>query len=76
MIRKLLIEMTRENDMGVILVSADLNEILEVSDRLMVMWKGQIVAIFPQADEVDEETLGEYMLGLKRMPVEELEALI
>ena len=54
----------------------DLNEVLECSDRLLVMHKGKVVAAFPKANEVSEETLGEYMLGIKEMTLEEMEALL
>ena len=36
------------------------------------MCEGEIVAYFPEASAVDEQTLGEYMLGLKRMSDEEI----
>ena len=49
---------------------------LECSDRLLVMHKGKIVAAFPKANEVSEETLGEYMLGVREMSKEEMEALL
>lgn len=74
MIRKSLIRMAREKNVGTLLVSADLNEVLEVSDRLLVMRKGKVVAHFPKANEVSEDLLGEYMLGIRTMTPEELEA--
>ena len=40
------------------------------------MHKGKIVAAFPKANEVSEETLGEYMLGVREMSKEEMEALL
>ncbi|MNU10007.1 hypothetical protein D3C72_2569150 [compost metagenome] len=48
------------------LVSADLNEILELSDQLLVMYEGQIVACFDEPSKVSEEELGLYMLGINR----------
>ena len=73
MIRKHLIRKTREENVAVLLVSSDLNEILEVSDRLIVIKSGRIAAHFPDASQVDEETLGEYMLGVRNMSPAELE---
>ena len=52
---------------AVLLISADLNEVMSLSHRLAVMYGGEIVAMFPRADEVTEEELGLYMLGVKRM---------
>ena len=43
------------------------NELLGCSDRLLVIHKGKIVAAFAKASEITEETLGEYMLGVKEM---------
>ena len=54
------------------LISADLNEVLEVSDRLLVFYKGKIAAYFENVKEVTEEELGEYMLGLKTMNQEQI----
>lgn len=72
MIRRKLIEKTRKEQIGSLLVSADLNEILEVSDRLIVMYKGKISAFFRDVKKVTEEELGEYMLGLRTMSPEEI----
>jgi simple sugar transport system ATP-binding protein len=40
------------------------------------MRKGKVVAAFPKANEVSEDTLGEYMLGLKSMTPEQMEGLL
>jgi ABC-type uncharacterized transport system ATPase subunit len=64
-IHKKLLEL-RQNGSAILLVSADLNEILEISDRLLVMYEGQIVAYFEEPSAVSEEELGLYMLGSKR----------
>ena len=72
MIRKTLIRKAREEDSATLLISSDLNEILEVSDRLLVIYKGKIAAHFDQAKNVSEELLGEYMLGNMQMSPEEM----
>ncbi len=51
---------------GILLVSADLNEVMELSDSLLVMYGGEIVAYFEDTKKVTEEELGLCMLGLKR----------
>lgn len=56
----------REAGCGILLVSADLNELISLSDRILVMYKGQIVADLDNRDPVDEQELGLYMLGLRR----------
>jgi simple sugar transport system ATP-binding protein len=57
-------ELLKERDFGrgVLLVSAELSEILALSDRILVMYEGRIVAEFARA-EADENTLGLYMAG-------------
>lgn len=65
----------RTEGLPILLVSADLQEVLKLSDRLMVMYNGRIVAIFPDPSAVVEEELGLYMLGAKHQAEGEMEAL-
>lgn len=74
-IRRLLVGYTRGKDCAVLLISSDLSEIMEVSDRLLVMKNGEIVAQFTDVKGVSDTTLGEYMLGVQRMSPEEMEGL-
>lgn len=60
-IRKILQDVKTEG-LGVLLVSADLEEILSLSDRIVVMHEGKIVGSM-RADEADEEKLGLLMMG-------------
>ena len=56
----------REAGKGILLISADLNELLSLSDRILVMHKGNIVAeLDNRKKEVTEKELGLYMLGIK-----------
>ena len=48
-----------------------MNELIEVSDRLLVIKNGEIAAQFKEPKKVSDETLGEYMLGVKKMNEEE-----
>ncbi len=52
----------RDSGKAILLVSADLNEILSLSDRIAVMYNGRIVKIFPD-NNVEETELGLYMTG-------------
>jgi simple sugar transport system ATP-binding protein len=56
------------------LVSADLGEVMSLSDRIITMYEGQVTGVFPDAASLCEEELGLYMLGLKRQTIEEMEA--
>jgi simple sugar transport system ATP-binding protein len=56
----------RQRGRGILLVSAELSEILALADRILVMYEGRIVAEFARAD-ADEATLGLYMAGGTRV---------
>lgn len=75
LIRRLLVQYTRKKNYGVLLISSDLNEIMEVSDRLLVMFEGRFVAQIPNPKSITTNELGEYMLGVKRMTSEEMGVL-
>lgn len=69
-IHRKLVEL-RDLGAAVLLVSADLNEILELSDSVLVMYDGKISGYFPDASKLTEKELGQYMLGLKVQTKEE-----
>ncbi|MCJ7626062.1 MAG: ABC transporter ATP-binding protein [Anaerolineaceae bacterium] len=50
---------------AILLISADLNEIMSVSDRILVIYAGKIVASIP-AEEAEEQELGLLMAGSKQ----------
>ena len=52
----------RDEGIGVVLISAELDEIMALSDRIAVMYHGEIVAV-KQVDEVTREELGLMMAG-------------
>ena len=45
-----------------------------LSDRLVVFYRGRIVAAFLNADDLSQETLGTYMLGLKSQTAQDMQA--
>ncbi|MGN0354115.1 MAG: ABC transporter ATP-binding protein [Muricoprocola sp.] len=55
----------RDAGKGVLLVSLELDEVMNVSDRILVMYEGEIVGEF-DPKEVTVEELGMYMAGAKR----------
>ncbi|MFN8668901.1 MAG: ABC transporter ATP-binding protein [Gemmatimonadaceae bacterium] len=55
----------REAGKGVLLISADLVEVLSLADRVAVMYEGKIVATLGRA-EATQELVGEYMTGATR----------
>jgi len=52
----------RDKGVGILLVSAELDEILALSDRIAVLYEGQITGTFT-AEEATEERLGILMTG-------------
>lgn len=66
----------RDSEKAVLLISADINEVMALSDSLIVLYDGEITAYFEDASKVSEEELGMYMLGLKRMGSDEIDLLI
>ena len=64
---------TRDSGKSVFLVSAELDEILSLSDRVLVMYEGEIVGEFNRPD-LDENKLGVYMMGAHRQGGETIES--
>ena len=60
-VRKLLLEQRNQGN-AVLLISEDLEELMAVSDRIAVMFEGQIVDVVPAAD-ADVAALGLMMAG-------------
>ena len=55
----------RDAGKGVLLVSLELDEVMNLSDRILVMYEGEIVGEF-DPKHVTVEELGLYMAGGKR----------
>ena len=66
-VHKQLIE-RRDSGKAVLLVSLELDEVMDVPDRILVMYEGEIVGEFDPKKTTQEE-LGLYMAGAKRMEV-------
>lgn len=62
-VRKTLLD-KRDKGVAILLISADLDEILELSDRVIVMYEGVAVHTCRHA-EIDRETIGLAMAGVK-----------
>ncbi len=63
-IYKKIVEM-RAGGVAVILISSNLDEILALSDTVLVMYRGRIVCRKDAGPGLDREIIGEYMLGLR-----------
>jgi simple sugar transport system ATP-binding protein len=64
-IRDLIVKQ-RTAGMAVLLVSADLSEVINLSDRILTLFEGEITGNFENNPPISEEEVGLYMLGIKR----------
>jgi len=71
-IHEILLEM-RNCNKAILLVSTELDEVFELSDRILVMYEGEIVGEFTP-ENVTREELGLYMAGVKRQSRAESES--
>ncbi len=60
----------RDAGTGILLVSAELDEILELSDRIAVMYRGEIVALVDGRPTANKEEIGLLMATGGRAPAE------
>jgi len=58
----------RDSGVAVLLVSAELSEIMNLSDRIAVMYEGNLIETMP-ADQASEEKLGLLMAGVEKRRV-------
>ena len=56
---------SRDEGLSVLLISADLEELIGLSDRIIVFYQGKLVKEL-DAEKVTPEDLGGYMTGLKK----------
>ena len=66
---------SRSRNAAILLISSNLDELLALSDKIGVMYKGQIVGVF-QNENLDREHIGEYMLGINRQSEEEIKQML
>jgi simple sugar transport system ATP-binding protein len=59
----------RDEGVAVLLVSSELEEILNLSDRIAVMYAGEILAVIP-AEQATAERVGLLMAGVRETPAE------
>jgi simple sugar transport system ATP-binding protein len=64
----------RTQGLAILLISADLGEVMKLADRIMVMYNGAVAAVLENSAALTESALGLYMLGAQRQTAEELEA--
>ena len=55
----------RDHKKAVLMISLEIDEVLDISDRILVMYEGEVIANL-MASETNVDELGLYMLGQKR----------
>jgi len=60
----------RDRGAGILLISEDLDEVFQLSDRVLVIYEGQVMGIVP-AEEANLEEIGLMMAGSHRQAVAE-----
>ncbi len=66
----------RQAGISILLSSADLAELMSLSDRILVFYKGKVVADISDVKNISEAELGLYMLGLKKDKESETEGVM
>ena len=59
----------RNNGAAILLIDEDLAELVSISDRLAVMYKGEIVGLL-SPDQFRPDEIGLMMMGVKKMAFE------
>lgn len=59
------LETIRSGGAGIIMISSNIDEVLELADRIVVLFQGTVAAIVRNRN-LDNRRIGEYMLGLQR----------
>lgn len=62
----------RDAGCGILLVSADMEELFKLSDSIFVMYDGMVSAYIENAKTITENELGYYMLGVKKQSEQEI----
>lgn len=62
----------RDQCTAILLVSAELSEVMRLSDRIGVLYNGNLVAILDNNGDFTEQEIGYYMMGIKRQERKEV----
>ena len=71
LIHKQLIEL-RDQGAAILLISADLGEVMALSDAIIVMYDSKIVAYLKDVPSLTDKQLGRYMLGVEQQTDEQI----
>ena len=63
-LRGLIREMVKDKSCGVLLFSSDLNEVIQVSDRIIVLYRGEVIKEYSNVVPIKEEILHRAIQGI------------
>jgi len=63
-LRGLIRKMVKDESCGVLLFSSDLNEVIQVSDRIIVLYRGEVIKEYSNTVQVKEEYLHRAIQGI------------
>jgi len=57
--------MLRKKGIAILLISSNLDEIMGLADRILVMYRGRITGRFKNDSNISKSLIGEYMMGIR-----------
>ncbi len=63
-LRGIIQDLVKDNNRGVILFSSELNEILQLSDRIIILYRGEVIREFSNIDTLPEDDLHRAVQGI------------
>lgn len=64
---KRMLQSKRDNGASILLFSNELKDLIELSDKIIVLFRGEITGLFHEVKNLSEEQLEEYIIGKNRM---------
>lgn len=63
-LRGIIRELVKGNERGVILFSSELNEILQLSDRIIILYRGEVIKEYSNEEQIPEDGLHRAVQGI------------
>lgn len=55
----------KKASVAILLISSDINEVLELADKIIILYRGAIIKTIENKANLDERTISKYMAGMK-----------
>ena len=63
-LREIIQNLVKDKKRGVVLFSSELNEIIQLSDRIIILYRGEVIKEFSNAEPIQEEVLHRAIQGI------------